>query len=56
MNSPGQSSKSRSNTESDTGSDLEIDTLLTHESEDSVEDSPVHCHKKNFKNRIGHHV
>ena len=41
---PGQSSKARSDTdtESDTSIDLEIGTLLTQESEDSVEKSPVH--------------
>ena len=46
---PGQSSKSRSDTESDTSIDLEIGTLLTQESQDSVEESPVHVYKKNFK-------
>ena len=42
---PGQSSKPRSDTESDTSIDLEVDTLLTHESEDSLEESPVHVSK-----------
>ena len=46
---PGQSSKSRSDTESDTSIDLEIGTLLTQESEDSAEESPVHVYKKNVK-------
>ena len=46
---PGQSSKSRSDTESDTSIDLEIGTLLTQESQDPVEESPVHVYKKNFK-------
>ena len=46
---PGQSSKSRSDTESDTSIDLEIGTLSTQESEDSAEESPVHVYKKNFK-------
>ena len=48
---PGQSSKARSDTdtESDTSIDLEIGTLLTQESEDSVEESPVHVNKQNVK-------
>ena len=45
----GQSSKSRSDTESDTSIDLEIGTLLTQKSKDSVEELPVHVYKKNFK-------
>ena len=45
----GQSSKSRSDTESDTSIDLEIGTLLSQESDASVEESPVHVYKKNFK-------
>ena len=39
---PGQSSKSRSDTESDTSINLQINTLLTQESEESAEESPVH--------------
>ena len=46
---PGQSSKSKSDTESDTSIDLEIGTLLSQKSEDSVEESPVHVHTKNLK-------
>ena len=46
---PGQSSKSRSDTESDTSIDLEIGTLLSQESEDSFDESPVHVQTKKFK-------
>ena len=53
---PGQSSKSRSDNESNTGIDLETDNLVTQESEDSIEESPVFCQKKNTKNQIGHHI
>ena len=47
---PGQSSKSRSDTdtESDTSIDLEIGTLLSQESEDSVGESPVHVQARKF--------
>ena len=45
----GQSLKSRSDTESDTSIDLEIDTLATQESKDSLEESPVLCQKKKIK-------
>ena len=41
---PGQSSKSRSDTESDTSIDLD-NTLLTQGSDDSLEESPVHVAK-----------
>ena len=40
---PGQSSKSSSDTESDTSIDLELDNLVTQKSEDSFGESPVHC-------------
>ena len=46
---PGQSSKSRSDTESDTSIDFEIGTLLSQESEDSFDESPVHVQTKIFK-------
>ena len=46
---PGQSSKSRSDTDSNTSIDLEIGTLLSQESEDSVDESPVHVQTKKFK-------
>ena len=48
---PGQSSKSRSDTdtESDTSIDLEIGTLLSQESEDSVGESPVHVQARKLK-------
>ena len=46
---PGQSSKSRSDTDSNTSTDLEIGTLLSQESEDSVDESPVHVQTKQFK-------
>ena len=39
---PGQSSKSRSDTDSNTSIDLEISTLLSQESEYSVDESPVY--------------
>ena len=47
---PGQSSKSRSdtNTDSNTSIDLEIGTLLSQESEDSIDESPVHVQTKKF--------
>ena len=45
---PGQSSKSRSDSESDTSIDLEISTLLSQENVDSVEESPVHVQTKIF--------
>ena len=38
-----QISKSRSDTDSNTSIDLEIGTLLSQESEDSVDESPVHA-------------
>ena len=41
--------KSNSDTESDTSIDFEISALLSHESKDSFEESPVHVYKKNFK-------
>ena len=46
---PGQSSKSRSDTESDTSIGLELHTLVTQESKDSFEESPVLCLKKKYK-------
>ena len=47
---PGQSgSKSRSYTDSETSIDYDIGTLLTKESENSIEESPVICQKKKFK-------
>ena len=48
---PGQSSKSRSDTDthSNTSIDLEIGTLLSQESEDSVDESPVHVQTKKCK-------
>ena len=46
---PGQSSKSRSDTDSNTSIVLQIGTLLSQESEDSVEESPVHVQTKKFK-------
>ena len=47
----GQSSKSRSDTDTDsnTSIDLEIGTLLSQESEDSGDESPVHVQTKKFK-------
>ena len=45
----GQSLKSRSDTESDNSIDLEIDTLVTQESEDSLEESSVLCQKKKIR-------
>ena len=47
----GQSSKSRSDTDTDsnTSIDLEIGTLLSQESEDSVDESPVHAQTKKCK-------
>ena len=56
---PGQSSKSRSDTDTDsnTSTDLEIGTLLSQESEDSVDESPAHAQtKKNAKNQTDLHV
>ena len=48
---PSHTSKSRSDTdtESDTSIDLEIGTLLSQESEDSVGESPVHVQTRKFK-------
>ena len=46
---PGQSSKSRSDTESDTSIDLEIGSLLSQESEDSVDEYPVHVQARKLK-------
>ena len=47
---PGQSSKSRSDTDTDsnTSIDVEIGTLLSEESEDSVDESPVLVQTKKF--------
>ena len=53
---PGQSSKSRSDTDSNTSIDLEIGTLLSQETEDSVDESPVHALTKNAKNQTDLHV
>ena len=44
---PGQSC---SKSDFDTSIDLEIDTLVTHKSEDSFKESPVLCKEKNTKN------
>ena len=49
---PGQSAKSRSattDTDSNTSIDLEIGTLLSQGSEDSVDESPVHIQTKKFQ-------
>ena len=48
---PGQSAKSRSDTDTDssTSIDLEIGTLLSQESEDSVDESPVHIQTRKLK-------
>ena len=55
---PGQSSKSRSDTDTDsnTSIDLEIGTLLSQESVDFVDESPVHVQTKKYKNQTDLHV